>query len=53
MRPMTLTERGLVTLTVSLAAVLAVREAVQCESPLGLPEYMEEIVASGFRGCAA
>ncbi|MCT2248658.1 ATP-binding protein [Kocuria rhizophila] len=50
MRPMTLTERGLVTPTVSLAAVLTGRDAIQGESTMGLPEYVEEIVASGFPG---
>ncbi|WP_312607470.1 DUF4143 domain-containing protein [Kocuria rhizophila] len=50
MRPMTLAERGLVTPTVSLAAVLAGRDAIQGESTMGLPEYVEEIVASGFPG---
>ncbi|WP_338075419.1 AAA family ATPase [Kocuria rhizophila] len=53
MRPMTVAERGLVTPTVSLAAVLAERDAIQDESTMGLPEYMEEIVASGFPGMAA
>ena len=50
MRPMTITERGLVTPTVSLAAVLTKREDIQGESTMGLPEYVEEIVASGFPG---
>ncbi|MFI3892466.1 DUF4143 domain-containing protein [Kocuria rhizophila] len=50
MRPMTLAERGLETPTVSLAAVLAGRDAIQGESTMGLPEYVEEIVASGFPG---
>ena len=50
MRPMTLAERGLETPTVSLAAVLAERDAIQGESTMGLPEYVEEIVASGFPG---
>ena len=50
MRPMTLAERGVVIPTVSLAAVLAERDAIQGESTMGLPEYVEEIVASGFPG---
>ncbi|WP_144999146.1 ATP-binding protein [Kocuria marina] len=50
MRPMTLAERGLETPTVSLAAVLAGRDSIQGESTMGLPEYVEEIVASGFPG---
>ncbi|KUP28167.1 AAA family ATPase [Kocuria rhizophila] len=50
MRPMTLAEGGLETPTVSLAAVMAERDAIQGESTMGLPEYVEEIVASGFPG---
>lgn len=50
MRPMTLAERGLIAPTVSLAAVLAGSDAIQGESAMGLPEYVEEIVASGFPG---
>ncbi len=49
-RPMTLSERGLVVPTVSLAALLRGRADVQGESGMTLPDYVEEIVASGFPG---
>lgn len=48
MRPMTLSERGLVVPTVSLARVLSGGADLMGESPLGLSDYAEEIVASGF-----
>ncbi|WP_119696519.1 ATP-binding protein [Microbacterium halotolerans] len=52
MRPLSLVERGLVAPTVSLTTLLSGggRTAIQGESPLGLPEYVEEITASGFPG---
>ncbi len=50
MRPMTLSERGLVAPTVSLAALLRGHADVQGESGMTLPDYVEEIVASGFPG---
>jgi predicted AAA+ superfamily ATPase len=49
MRPMSLTERGLVEPTVSLADLLAGRRpAIGGSSPLTLTDYAEEIVRSGF-----
>lgn len=49
MRPMTLQERQLTEPTVSLADLLTGRRpALQGDSRFGLPEYVEEIVASGF-----
>jgi len=51
MRPMSLAERGLVAPTVSLGALLTGdRPRVGGESPLGLPDYVEEVLASGFPG---
>lgn len=50
MRPMGLYERGLSETTVSLAGLLQGRAAVEGESPLGLPDYAEAIVNSGFPG---
>ncbi len=50
MRPMTLSERGHVAPTVSLAALLRGHADVQGESGMTLPDYVEEIVASGFPG---
>lgn len=50
MRPMTLSERGLIEPTVSLLELLRGRGDVCGESPMGLPDYVEEIVASGFPG---
>jgi uncharacterized protein len=51
MRPLSLPERGLVAPTVSLAALLAgTRPDVSGSSPLGIADYAEEIVASGFPG---
>lgn len=49
MRPMCLAERGLVPPTVSLGSFLdGDRPSVSGESPLLLPDYVEEILASGF-----
>lgn len=49
MRPMTLAERGLVGPTVSLAALLSGRRpALEGTCGLGLADYAEQIVASGF-----
>lgn len=49
MRPMTLVERGLAEPTVSLAALLAGRRtALEGSCDLGLADYTDEIVASGF-----
>lgn len=48
MRPMTLSERGLIAPTVSLGGVLRGRADIGGESSLKLPDYVEEIVASGF-----
>jgi predicted AAA+ superfamily ATPase len=49
MRPMSLAERGLSTATVSLRDLLrGKRPAVDGSAKLGLPDYVEEIVRSGF-----
>ncbi|MHB1290521.1 AAA family ATPase, partial [Georgenia sp.] len=54
LRPMSLTERGLVEPTVSLAGLLSgAGLPIGGESPVGLAEYAEEIVASGFPGLRA
>lgn len=50
MRPMTLSERGLIEPSVSLTDILHGHADVQGESPLGLPDYVEQITASGFPG---
>lgn len=51
MRPMGLSERGLVEPTVSLESLLrGDRPAISGHCSLRLPEYVEEIVASGFPG---
>ncbi|WP_020579820.1 ATP-binding protein [Actinopolymorpha alba] len=51
MRPMSLAERGLVTPTVGLSELLAGRRpALDGSCELGLSEYAEEIVRSGFPG---
>ncbi len=51
MRPMSLAERRLVAPTVSLESLLSGdRPSVGGESPLGLTDYVEEILASGFPG---
>ena len=51
---MSLAERGLVEPTVSLADLLTgARPLLSGESPVGLAEYAEEIVASGFPGLRA
>lgn len=54
MRPMSLYERGLATATVSLSALLkgSVPD-VGGASPLRLPDYLHEILASGFPGIRA
>jgi uncharacterized protein len=49
MRPLSLAERQLVPPTVSLASLLAGDQpTIGGSSPLALPDYAEEIVASGF-----
>lgn len=49
MRPMTLAERGLAEPTISLTALLTGRRAaLEGSCDLGLADYTEEIVASGF-----
>jgi uncharacterized protein len=54
MRPMTLTERGLVAPTVSLGTLLSgTRSRITGESSMSLEDYVEEIVASGFPGIRA
>jgi uncharacterized protein len=51
MRPLALSERGHAAPTVSIAALLAGgRPQVGGTSPLGLADYVEEILASGFPG---
>lgn len=51
MRPMTLAERGIGTPTVSLRELLrGERPRVRGETGIGLPDYVREIVASGFPG---
>ncbi|WP_105565918.1 ATP-binding protein [Microbacterium halophytorum] len=52
MRPLSLAERGLVAPSVSLATLLdgAGDTPIHGESELGLPDYVEEITASGFPG---
>jgi predicted AAA+ superfamily ATPase len=51
MRPMTLDERGLATPTVSLAAVLTgQRPTVSGTTDVGMRDYVDAIVASGFPG---
>lgn len=54
MRPMSLVERGLTTPTVSLGELLSgAHPPLRGESPLTLPDYVEEILASGFPGIRA
>lgn len=51
MRPLSLAERGLCQPTVSLGALLTgERTTVAGTSPVGLPVYVEEILASGYPG---
>ncbi|WP_245605772.1 ATP-binding protein [Promicromonospora kroppenstedtii] len=50
MRPMSLSERGLETPTVSLAALLDGGAEVGGETQVVLGDYVEEIVASGYPG---
>jgi len=51
MRPLTLAERGLHPPSVSLAELLSgTHPPVAGHSPLSLPDYTEEILASGFPG---
>lgn len=50
MRPMTLSERALIDPTVSLADLLGGRADLRGESSMILPDYVEEIVRSGFPG---
>ncbi|MBB1511069.1 ATP-binding protein [Tessaracoccus sp. MC1627] len=51
MRPLTVHERGLAESTVSLRALLTgTQETVAGASPLRLPDYVDEILASGFPG---
>ncbi|GHS86116.1 ATPase AAA [Actinomycetota bacterium] len=53
MRPLSLAERGIEEPTVSVAALLAGGAPVDGQTSVGLPEYVEEIVASGFPGIRA
>lgn len=53
MRPMSLSERGLETPTVSLAALLDGRAEVTGETDVALHDYTQEIVRSGFPGIRA
>jgi predicted AAA+ superfamily ATPase len=51
MRPLSLPERGLCTATVSVRALLTGdRPPIDGDSALTLPEYVDEILASGFPG---
>lgn len=51
MRPMTLAERGLAPTTVSLRQLLSgTRPTIEGESPMGLSDYVDEILRSGFPG---
>ena len=51
MRPLSFAERGLAVPTVSLASLLADEPApIEGASPLGLTDYVEEILSSGFPG---
>ena len=50
MRPMTLVERGVGMPTVSLAGLLAGTAAIEGNTDVGLEEYVDEILASGFPG---
>ena len=51
MRPLSHTERGLSSPTVSLVAILTgTQPEVSGETSVGLPEYVEEICGSGFPG---
>jgi len=50
MRPLSLAERGLGEPTVSLAALLRGKRAIEGHTSLGLADYAHEIVASGFPG---
>ena len=51
MRPLSLAERGVAEPTVSLASLLeGGQAALSGESPLGLGDYVEEILRSGFPG---
>ncbi|MDO5067765.1 MAG: DUF4143 domain-containing protein [Propionibacteriaceae bacterium] len=50
MRPMSLTERGVAPGGIDIAALLEGGAAIEGHSPLGLPDYVEEICASGLPG---
>lgn len=50
MRPLSLAERGIEKPTVSLAALLEGAADAEGTTDVGLPTYIEEIVASGFPG---
>lgn len=51
MRPLSIAERGLQESTVSLAALLAgTQPAISGESVMGLADYVDEILTSGFPG---
>ncbi|MFT3875956.1 MAG: DUF4143 domain-containing protein [Propioniciclava sp.] len=50
MRPMALAERRLVSPTVGLTSLLAGAATIEGASPLVLPDYVEEALASGFPG---
>lgn len=54
MRPMTLSERGIANPTVSLTEMVSgTSPLILGESPVGLADYAEEIVMSGFPGLRA
>lgn len=50
MRPMTLAERGVGAPTVSLAGLIAGGAEIQGTTDVGLNDYVDEILASGFPG---
>lgn len=50
MRPMTLVERGVGAPTVSLAGLLAGSAEIEGTTDIGLEDYVDEILASGFPG---
>ena len=53
MRPMSLVERGVGQPTVSLAGLLDGTATIEGESTVGLEQYVEEILRSGFPGIRA
>lgn len=50
MRPMSLAERGVGAPTVCLGALLDGAATIEGESTVGLEQYVEEILRSGFPG---